>query len=172
MLPIQILRERKDFIIERLAVKNFNAADLVQRVLDIDETRRTTQKELDALLSEANQIAKQVGEMMRSGKKAEAEDLKNKSSALKESSRQMNEKLADLEKQQHDLLVQLPNLPSDKVPRGKTPEDNEVIGTEGKMPQLSSNAKPHWELAAQHDIIDFELGVKLTGAGFPVYKGK
>src|SRR5438874_4178040 len=108
MLPIQTLRERKDFVIERLAVKNFKAEELVSRILDIDETRRNTQKELDTLLGEANQVAKQVGEMMRSGNKAEAEELKNKSSALKESSKSLNEKLTELEKQQHDVLVLLP----------------------------------------------------------------
>jgi seryl-tRNA synthetase len=172
MLQIQTIREKKDFVIERLSVKNFNAADLIGRILDIDETRRNTQKELDTLLGEANQAAKQVGEMMRAGKKAEADELKNKSGALKESTKHLNEKLGDLEKQQHDVLVQLPNLPSDKVPRGKTPEDNEVVLTDGKTPQLPAGSKPHWELAAQYDIIDFELGVKLTGAGFPVYKGK
>ncbi len=172
MLQIQTIREKKDFVVERLAVKNFKADGLIDQILGIDENRRNTQRELDTLLNEANLVAKQVGEMMRSGKKAEAEELKNKSGALKESSKQLNEKLAQLEKQQHDLLVQLPNLPGEKVPKGKTPEDNEVVHTEGKMPQLSAGAKPHWELAAQYDIIDFELGVKLTGAGFPVYKGK
>jgi seryl-tRNA synthetase len=172
MLQIQTIREKKDFVIERLAVKNFKADELIGRILDIDETRRTTQRELDSLLNESNQIAKQVGEMMRSGKKAEADELKNKSGALKESSKQLNEKLTELEKQQHDLLVQLPNLPSDKVTKGRTAEDNEVVISEGKKPQLHAGAKPHWELTAQYDIIDFELGVKLTGAGFPVYKGK
>jgi seryl-tRNA synthetase len=172
MLQIQTIREKKNFVIERLAVKNFKADGLIDSILDIDEIRRSTQKELDTLLSESNQLAKQVGEMMRGGKKAEAEELKNKSGALKESSKQLSDKLAQLEKQQHDLLVQIPNLPGSTVPKGKTPEDNEVVHTEGKMPQLLSGAKPHWELAAQYDIIDFELGVKLTGAGFPVYKGK
>jgi seryl-tRNA synthetase len=172
MLQIQTIREKKDFVIERLAVKNFNAGELIERILTIDEARRNTQRELDSLLNESNQIAKQVGEMMRSGKKAEADELKNKSGALKESSKHLNGKLTEQEKQQHDLLVQLPNLPSAKVPKGKTPEDNEVVHSEGKMPQLSVGAKPHWELAAKHDIIDFELGVKIAGAGFPVYKGK
>jgi seryl-tRNA synthetase len=172
MIQIQTIRDKKEFVIERLAVKNFDAGKLITQIIDIDETRRTAQKELDALLSESNTLAKQVGELMRSGKKAEADELKNKSGALKESSKQLGEKLAELEKQQHDLLVTLPNLPSEKVPCGKTPTDNEVMLEEGRIPQLPESAKPHWELTAQYDIIDFELGVKLTGAGFPVYKGK
>ncbi|MEO8086378.1 MAG: serine--tRNA ligase [Bacteroidota bacterium] len=172
MIPIQKIREQKDLVIERLKVKNFEAAAIINQVLEIDETRRATQKELDALLNEANQLAKQVGELMKSGKKAEAEELKNKSSALKETSKQLGEKLADAEKQQQELIVKLPNIPSEKVPRGKTPEENENIHEEGTAPALHPEAKPHWELTSKYDIIDFELGVKLTGAGFPVYKGK
>lgn len=172
MISIQKIREQKDKVIERLAVKNFDSTAIVNQVLEIDEARRTTQKELDALLNEANQIAKQVGELMKGGKKAEAEDLKNKSSALKETSKQLGEKLAEAEKQQQELIVRLPNIPNEKVPRGKTPEENENIHEEGTTPVLYADAKPHWELTSKYDIIDFELGVKLTGAGFPVYKGK
>ncbi|CAN5406999.1 serine--tRNA ligase [soil metagenome] len=172
MISIQRIREQKDLVIERLAVKNFDAASIINQVLEIDETRRSTQKELDALLNEANQLAKQVGELMKSGKKAEAEELKNKSSALKETSKHLGEKLTDAEKQQQELIVKLPNIPSEKVPRGKSPEENEHIHEEGTAPVLHAEAKPHWELTSKYDIIDFELGVKLTGAGFPVYKGK
>lgn len=172
MISIQKIREQKELVIERLAVKNFDANAIVEQVLEIDEVRRTTQKELDALLNEANQLARQVGELMKAGKKSEAEDLKNKSAALKESSKQLAEKLADAEKQQQELIVRLPNIPSEKVPRGKSPEENENIHQEGKEPVLHAEAKPHWELTSTYDIIDFELGVKLTGAGFPVYKGK
>lgn len=172
MISIQKIREQKDQVIERLSVKNFDATAIVNQVLEIDEARRATQKELDALLNEANQIAKQVGELMKGGKKAEAEDLKNKSSALKETSKHLGEKLAEAEKQQQDLIVRLPNIPYEKVPRGKTPEENENIHEEGTTPVLYADAKPHWELTSKYDIIDFELGVKLTGAGFPVYKGK
>src|ERR1051326_4083644 len=127
MLTLQLIREKKDFVIERLAVKQFDASELIDEILGIDETRRKTQNELDTLLNQANQIAKQVGEMMRSGNKAEAEDLKNKSSALKETSKQLGEQLAVLEKQQHDILVKFPNIPSAKVPKGRTPEDNEEV---------------------------------------------
>jgi seryl-tRNA synthetase len=172
MIQIQTIREKTEYVIERLAVKYFNAKETVQTILEIDSTRRNTQKELDSLLNEANMLAKQVGELMKSGKKAEADDLKNKSTALKESSRHLNEQLAELEKHQHALLVQLPNIPSEKVPHGKTPEDNEVVHEEGNIPVVQEGGKPHWELTAKYDIIDFELGVKLAGAGFPVYKGK
>lgn len=172
MISIQKIREQKDLVIQRLAVKNFDATATIEQILEIDETRRTTQKELDALLNEANVLAKNIGELMKSGKKAEAEELKNKSSALKESSKSLGEKLAEAEKQQQELLVRLPNIPAEKVPRGKSAEDNENIFQEGHAPALSADAKPHWELTTRYDIIDFELGVKLTGAGFPVYKGK
>ena len=172
MISIQKIREQKELVIARLAIKNFDATALVGEILAIDETRRSTQGELDALLNEANTLAKQVGELMKSGKKAEADEIKNKSSALKESSKKLSEKLNELEKQQHELVVRLPNIPSEKVPQGKTPEDNVNIHEEGTPPSFIDDPKPHWELASQYDIIDFELGVKLTGAGFPVYKGK
>jgi seryl-tRNA synthetase len=172
MLTLQLIREKKDFVAERLAVKGFQAVGLLDEIIKIDDARRKTQNELDTLLSEANALAKQIGEMMKSGKKAEADDLKNKSSALKETTKQLGEQLSLLEKQQQELLVKLPNIPSPTVPKGKTPEDNEKIHEEGTIPQLNAVAKPHWELTQQYDIIDFELGVKLTGAGFPVYKGK
>jgi seryl-tRNA synthetase len=172
MIPIQKIREQKDLVIQRLAIKNYDAAATVDQVLEIDEVRRATQKELDALLNEANQLAKQVGELMKTGRKAEAEEIKSKSSALKETSKKLGEQLTDLEKQQQELIVRLPNLPSEKVPPGKTPEDNVNVHEEGFPPTFIDDPKPHWELAAAYDIIDFELGVKLTGAGFPVYKGK
>ncbi len=172
MIQIQTIRENAAYVIERLSVKNVDAKKIVDSILEIDAARRNTQKELDTFLNEANQLAKQVGELMKAGKKSEADDLKNKSVALKESSKQLGEELTKLEKQQHDLLIQLPNIPSEKVPRGKTPEENEVTHEEGIIPTLAADAKPHWELTTKYDIIDFELGVKLAGAGFPVYKGK
>ena len=172
MISIQKIREHKDEVIRRLAVKNFDADSIISEVLEIDGARRTTQQELDALLNEANQLAKQVGELMKSGKKAEAEEVKSKSAALKESSKKLGEQLSSLEKQQQDLIVRLPNIPSEKVPPGKTAEDNVNVHEEGVPPSFIDDPKPHWELTSQYDIIDFELGVKLTGAGFPVYKGK
>jgi seryl-tRNA synthetase len=172
MLQLAYIREKKDEAIERLAIKNFDAKPLLDQVLSLDIDRRKTQNELDSLLNEANLIAKQVGELFKQGKKAEADDLKNKSAAVKESSTKLAELLRHIEEEQQKLLVQIPNTPSVKVPKGKTPADNENVFQEGNIPQLHKGAKPHWELAAQYDLIDFELGVKLAGAGFPVYKGK
>jgi seryl-tRNA synthetase len=172
MLQLNYIREKKDEAIERLNIKNFDAKPILDKVLELDNDRRRTQNELDSILSEANAIAKQVGELYKAGKKAEGDDLKNKSAALKESSKKLEEQLTAIEQEQHNLLVLVPNTPSTKVPKGKTPEDNENVYQEGEIPVLYAGAKPHWELTTQYDLIDFELGVKLTGAGFPVYKGK
>lgn len=172
MLQLNYIREHKDEVIERLAIKNFDAKAIIDQVLDLDNDRRRTQNELDSMLNEANIIAKQVGDLFKQGKKAEADELKNKSAAVKESSNKLAEQLKSIEEQQHKLLVQVPNTPSFNVPKGKTPADNENVYQEGEIPKLHAGAKPHWDLAEQYDLIDFELGVKLTGAGFPVYKGK
>ncbi len=172
MLQLNYIREKKDEAIERLNIKNFDAKPILDKVLELDNDRRRTQNELDSILSEANTIAKQVGELYKAGKKAEGDDLKNKSAALKESSKKLEEQLTAIEQEQHNLLVLVPNTPSTKVPKGKTPDDNENVYQEGEIPVLYAGAKPHWELTTQYDLIDFELGVKLTGAGFPVYKGK
>ncbi|MBP7437789.1 MAG: serine--tRNA ligase [Bacteroidia bacterium] len=172
MLSLPLLRDKPEFIVERLAVKHFDAKGVVDRILQLDEDRRKVQAELDQLLNQQNTIARQVGELYKTGKKAEGDDLKNKSAALKATSAELDRRLGELESALQDELVKLPNLPSEKVPKGRTPEDNEVVHQEGEIPVLPAGAKPHWELAAQYDIIDFELGVKLTGAGFPVYKGK
>ena len=172
MLSLTLLRDKPEFIVERLAVKHFDAKGVVDRILQLDEDRRKAQAELDQLLNQQNTIARQVGELYKTGKKAEGDDLKNKSAALKATSAELDRRLGELESALQDELVKLPNLPSEKVPKGRTPEDNEVVHQEGEIPVLPAGAKPHWELAAQYDIIDFELGVKLTGAGFPVYKGK
>lgn len=173
MLTIHTIRENTEEVIKRLSVKNFDAANTIGQVLEIDGNRRTTQAELDNLLAAQNNLAKQVGDLFKSGKQAEANDLKNKSVALKEESKLLSDRLSSLETQMNDLLVRIPNMPSAVVPAGKTPEDNEVtyLSTQ-TLPVLPESALPHWELAAKYDLIDFELGVKLTGAGFPVYKGK
>jgi len=172
MLTLNLIREKPDFVIERLAVKNFNAKDTIQQILSVDEKRRTTQTELDALLNQSNQLSKEIGDLFKSGKKQEADVLKEKSTAFKEATSKLKIILDESEKQLLEILVRLPNLPSEKVPSGKTPEQNEMVHTEGEIPLLDKNAMPHWELAAKYDIIDFDLGNKLTGAGFPVYKGK
>jgi len=172
MLQLNYIREKKEEAITRLAIKNFDAKAILEQVLELDKDRRRTQNELDTILNEANTLAKQVGDLFKQGKKAEADELKNKSTALKESSKKLEEQLAIFEEQQNKLLVQVPNTPSLNVPKGKTPADNETVHQEGELPKLHAGAKPHWDLAAQYDLIDFELGVKVTGAGFPVYKGK
>src|SRR5436190_3576109 len=172
MLQLSVIRENKDLVIERLAVKNFAAKEIVEQVITVDEDRRRAQNELDTLLSQSNAMSKQIGDMMKNGKKAEAEDLRNKSTALKESAKGLGDKLAGFEKELNDLLVKLPNMPSTKVPKGKTPADNEEIHKEGNVPTLHAGAVPHWDLIEKYDIIDFALGNKITGAGFPVYKGK
>lgn len=172
MLQLNLIREKPDFVIERLAVKNFNAKDAVQQILSVDEKRRNTQAKLDTLLSSSNQLSKEIGELFKSGKKAEADTLKEQSTALKEESNKLKGSLDEFEKELQDLLVRLPNLPSEKVPAGRGAEQNEMVHSEGEKPTLDKNALPHWELAAKYDIIDFDLGNKLTGAGFPVYKGK
>ncbi|MEO6903197.1 MAG: serine--tRNA ligase [Bacteroidia bacterium] len=170
MLQLTHIREKTEEVIARLAIRNFDAKPLINQVLSLDNDRRKTQNELDALLNEANIIAKQVGDLFKQGKKEDAEVLKNKSAIIKESSTKLAEQLKSIEEEQQQALVQLPNTPHLNVPKGKTPEENENIHQEGELPKLAANAKPHWELTSQYDLIDFELGVKLTGAGFPVYK--
>lgn len=172
MLQAAYIRENKDEVIKRLGVKNFDGVSIVNKVLELDASRRKIQNELDTLLNESNVIAKQVGDLFKAGKKAEADDLRNKSTALKESAKKLETVLGENENELNKLLVAVPNLPSEKVPRGKTPADNEKVHEEGVIPSLDKSAIPHWELASKYNLIDFELGVKLAGAGFPVYKGK
>jgi len=173
MLQLNVIREKKDFVIERLAIKNIDAASTLDKVLSLDADKRKKQTELEGLLAEQNNIAKQIGEMFKSGNKDGAEDLKAKSTQLKERSKVLEEEVAQAEAAINDILVSLPNIPHSSVPAGKTPEENEVIyqSTE-TLPSLLDTAVPHWELTTKYDIIDFELGNKITGAGFPVYKGQ
>ncbi len=172
MLQVNYIRENTQDVIERLAKKHFDGSKIIPEIIEWDNARKQTQTELDSILAESNNIAKQVGQLMKEGKKAEAEDLKNKSAALKESAKVLEAKMAEAEEKIKQLLYQVPNLPHASVPKGKTPEENEIVYQEGEIPTLHKDAKPHWELAKQYDLIDFELGVKITGAGFPVYKGK
>ncbi|MDD2242768.1 MAG: serine--tRNA ligase [Bacteroidales bacterium] len=172
MLTLKLLREQPDFVIERLAVKNFDAKEIVDSILKIDEQRRATQTELDANLAKQNAAAKTIGGFVKEGKKDEAEKAKQEVAQLKAHSDELQKNLDDLNKQQLDQLVLLPNLPCKDVPAGKDANDNVVVKMGGKIPELPADAKPHWELAKSLNIIDFDLGVKLTGAGFPVYIGK
>jgi seryl-tRNA synthetase len=172
MLQVSYIRDNREQVLERLAVKNFKQPELVDEVIGLDEKRRHTQNLADNVSAQANAAAKQIGELMRTGKKDEAEVIKANTVKWKEESRQYTEQLAALEQELQDKLVLLPNLPHSSVPKGLTPEDNEVVLENGSIPELAANALPHWELAAKYNLIDFELGVKITGAGFPVYKNK
>jgi seryl-tRNA synthetase len=172
MLTLNTLRENRDFVIERLRVKYFDATELVDKILDIDQQRRQVQGRCDAAQAEMNSLSKEIGMLIKSGKTDQANENKAKTVVLKDNIKIWGDELEVLEKEQNNLLVLLPNLPHASVPNGRTAEENLEIRTGGVKPSLSENAIPHWELARKYDIIDFELGVKLTGAGFPVYKGK
>jgi len=172
MLVANYLRENKDEVKQRLQKKNFKHIELVDSVIEKDNDRKRIQNQLDEMLSQGNKLSEQIGALMKAGKKEEAVALKTETANLKEKSKELQEALEQCEKELHDILVQLPNLPHQSVPQGKTANDNEVVLTHGDIPKLHEKAAPHWDLCAKYDIIDFELGVKLTGAGFPVYKGK
>ncbi len=173
MLQISLLRENKELVLNGLKKKYFNQAEeQVAQILFLDQQRRETQKELDNILSETNNLAKEIGNLMKTGKKEEAEKLKSTNSELKEKAKLLSDKLTPLEQEQDAVLVKLPNLPHASVPEGKTPEENLNIYEWGNIPALAADALPHWDLIKKYDIIDFELGNKITGAGFPVYKGK
>ncbi|MBR0052440.1 MAG: serine--tRNA ligase [Bacteroidales bacterium] len=172
MLTLKLLRDDPEYVIRKLAVKNFDARAIVEKVIALDDNRKALQTESDALLSRQKKAAAEIGALMKQGLKAEAEAAKAEVAALKARSNdllsQADENNAELQAQ----LVLLPNLPCDLVPEGKGAEDNLVVKMGGEEPNLPENALPHWELAKKYDIIDFDLGVKITGAGFPVYKGK
>ncbi len=172
MLQVNYIRENRERVVERLGIRNFKALELVDEVIALDEQRRKIQTESDALSAEANTAARQIGELMRQGKRDEAEAIKARSGGYKEQLKKLGDELATAEGLLYDKLVLLPNLPHPSVPAGAGAEDNEVVLEYGKHPDLAADALPHWELASQYDIIDFELGTKVTGAGFPVYKGK
>jgi seryl-tRNA synthetase len=172
MLQVNYIRENREKVLERLSVRHFKQPELVDEIIRTDEERRQVQTSLDNLSAIANASAKQIGELMRSGQKEQAEVLKNETANNKEQHKKLSDQLANTEIQLHNLIVQLPNLPYDLVKTGNTAEENETIYTYGKPAELPANALPHWELTAKYDIIDFELGTKITGAGFPVYKGK
>jgi len=172
MLQIAFIRENQAKVIQALAKRNMDATTIVEEVVALDENRRATQVELDNTLAESNKLSKDIGALMKLGEKSKAEILKAKTVVLKEKSKDLGEKADALADDLLQKLYLLPNLPCDLVPEGKTPEDNEVAFQEGEIPVLHENAQPHWDLVKKYDIIDFELGNKITGAGFPVYKGK
>ena len=172
MIPLKQLRENKAAIVAGLQKRNFKQTELIDTLLSLDEKRRKTQTELDQQLAEANQLAKEIGQLFKSGKAEEAQELKARSGALKSSTRVLQEDLQTTAQEMLEIRYQIPNVPQNSVPAGTSEEDNEEIESGGELPQLHEGALPHWELAKKYDLIDFDLGSKITGAGFPVYKGK
>ena len=172
MIPLKHLRENKAEIIEGLQKRNFKQTDLLDTLLSLDEKRRKTQTELDQQLAEANQLTKEIGQLFKSGKAEEAQELKARSGELKTSSKTLQESLQATAQEMLEIRYQIPNVPQASVPAGTSEEDNEELERGGKLPNLHEGALPHWELAKKYDLIDFDLGSKITGAGFPVYKGK
>jgi seryl-tRNA synthetase len=172
MLPINLIREKKEFIIERLKVKNFEAEEIINRILALDSSRREIQSITDSMQGEMNRISKEIGNLMKDGKRDEAGAAKEKTYSLKEEIKALTDKLEPLDAELRSEILRLPNLPHDSVPIGHGADENVEERHGGRKPYLNKNALPHWELIKKYDIIDFELGIKLTGAGFPVYKGK
>jgi seryl-tRNA synthetase len=172
MLTIKTITENRDEVIRRLAVKHFDATGYIDKVIESDAIRRNAQTSLDANLAEINTLSKRIGALMKEGRKDEAEAAKAQVAQLKETSRQLEATKEDAEKAIHSVLVLVPNLPHASVPEGKGAEDNVCEKTGGTIPALPEDALPHWELARKYSLIDFELGVKITGAGFPVYTGQ
>lgn len=172
MLTLKTISENPELVIKKLAKKHFDGKEIIEKVLEIDQTRKRTQTSLDSCLSESNNLSKHIGQLMKEGNKAEAEIAKNRVAEIKGQSKVLEDTLRQAEQDLQELLVLIPNLPSDEVPEGRVAEDNVVEKTGGIIPELREDALPHWDLAKKYDLIDFELGVKITGAGFPVYKGK
>ncbi len=173
MLSLPYIRENKELVIKGLLVRNFqNAETLVENVIKADGKRRSVQAELDNILSESNKISKEIGKLFQAGEVQKANIAKEKTGQLKEKSKILADTLGEAGIELNELLYQIPNVPNKLVPSGNTEEDNEVVFIEGEIPKLHEKAVPHWELCKKYDIIDFELGNKITGAGFPVYKGK
>ncbi len=172
MLQIANIRKNAKEIAERLAIRGLDGEALMSSVLEMDERNRSKRTEMESLQAKGNQITSQIGELYKTGKKAEGDILKLQSVEIKDSLKQLESDVELLDQELTQLLLTIPNAPSVEVPKGKTPEDNKQVFLWGEMPKLYEGALPHWELAAKYDIIDFELGVKIAGAGFPVYKGK
>ncbi|HQG77011.1 MAG TPA: serine--tRNA ligase [Bacteroidales bacterium] len=172
MLTLNLIREKREFIIERLKIKNFDAEEIVDRVLALDASRREIQIKTDSLQAEMNRISKQIGVLLKENRKEEAEAAREATYSLKDEIKALQDKAVPVEEELRNEIIRLPNLPHDLVVPGHGAEDNVIVRQGGKTPELTTNALPHWDLIKKYDIIDFELGIKLTGAGFPVYKGK
>lgn len=172
MLQLQVIREKAEEVIGRLRIKNFDGSALIGQIVQIDDVRRETQKALDDLQAQSNTIAREIGNLFKQGKAAEANAMKEKSAELKNRAKELDEKLASAVKELEELLVRVPNLPHSSVQPGKSAEDNEVVETWDKLIPQEGEFLPHWDLASKYDIIDFATGTKITGSGFPLYKGK
>jgi seryl-tRNA synthetase len=172
MLTLQCLREERDRVLAALAKRHIDAATTVDRILDLDAARRGIQTELDQVLAESNSLSREIGGLMREGKKAEAEAIKAQTAGLKDQTHALKERMDATEQELQDLLVQLPNTPCDLVATGKSADDNVEVYRSGELPKAGGHAKPHWDIADAFGLIDFDLGAKVTGAGFPFYKGK
>ncbi len=171
MLTLKQIQDNHQEVIERLKVKNFDASDIVGEIISIDNERRSLQAEVDQMQAEMNNLSRSIGKLIKDGKQSEATKAKEATGGLKEKIKVRADELDQTESRLFSLLVQLPNLPHRSVPKGKTSDDNELVGSGGNMPELSQ-AIPHWELAKKYNLIDFETGVKLSGSGFPLYRGK
>jgi seryl-tRNA synthetase len=172
MLTINLIREKKDFIVERLKVKNFKAEEIIDRILELDSSRREIQSKTDNMQAEMNRISREIGNLMKNGKKEEADAAKAKTYSLKEDIKSLSDKIIPVDADLKNEIIKLPNLPHESVAVGHGADDNVKVREGGVIPQLSETALPHWDLIKKYDIIDFDLGIKLTGAGFPVYLGK
>ncbi len=173
MLQLNIIRDNKEFVIERLKIKNFkNAEQIIEEIISLDNKRRDLQKMSDECKQKQNILAKQIGSLFKEGKKEEAEEKKQETSTLKAEEKDLTDKLSEADTKIKALLLSVPNLPHQSVKPGKGEEDNEVVEMHGEIPNLNDKALPHWDLCSKYDIIDFNLGNKITGAGFPLYKGK
>ena len=172
MLNLKFIQDNPELVIQKLKKKHFDATEIVGKITELYRTKNQLQNQADQAKAEMNKISGEVGLLMREGKKAEAEVAKARTAEIKESIKQFDIEFAAIEEQVYQLQVQLPNLPADIVPEGRHAADNLTVKRQGDIPELPENALPHWELAAKYNLIDFELGVKLTGAGFPVYRGK
>ena len=172
MIPIQLIKEKPDFIVERLAVKNFNAKELVEKICSLDDARKATQKQMDDTLADANRKAAEIGKLFKEGKMSEANALRDETTQMKTSIKEMETRLEEIKNELEKTIIILPNMPHASVPKGKSAEENEIVHEEGNIPQLAADAVPHWDLTSRYNIVDFEVGNKVTGAGFPFYRGK
>ena len=172
MLQVAFIRNKREEVKQRLAVKNFAELNLVDEILALDDERKRLQQDFDSTQAKVNNASKEIGQLIAKGQNNDAENKKQEVTALKSLLQPISDKQAELEKSLHDLLVKLPNLPSEKVPPGKSPADNIIVRSGGPEVSLPENAVPHWDLIKKYDIVDFETGAKITGSGFPLYKGK